>query len=113
MRGKGDSVVTKSYIKDYPRPQMVRSSWENLNGSWDFLFDDENAGEKGCWFKAFPSEQLTICVPFSYEKKMRGIGETQHHENVWYHKTVSVKAEALQGHVLLHFEGSDFETRVW
>ena len=32
--------MTKSYMKDYPRPQMVRSNWENLNGSWDFLFDD-------------------------------------------------------------------------
>ena len=36
----------KCYIKDYPRPQFVRTDWENLNGTWDFGFDDENAGEK-------------------------------------------------------------------
>lgn len=36
----------KCYIKDYPRPQFVRNDWENLNGTWDFGFDDENAGEK-------------------------------------------------------------------
>ena len=66
--------MTKSYMKDYPRPQMVRSNWENLNGSWDFLFDDENAGEKNGWFKAFPEEHRAICVPFSYETKLSGIG---------------------------------------
>lgn len=36
----------KCYIKDYPRPQFMRTDWENLNGTWDFGFDDENAGEK-------------------------------------------------------------------
>ena len=105
--------MTKSYMKDYPRPQMVRSNWENLNGSWDFLFDDENAGEKNGWFKAFPEEHRAICVPFSYETKLSGIGETEHHEMVWYHRKLSIKAEALKGHVLIHFEGSDFETRLW
>ena len=36
----------KCYIKDYPRPQFMRTDWENLNGTWDFGFDDENAGKK-------------------------------------------------------------------
>ena len=29
----------KSYIPDYPRPQFVRESWQNLNGTWNFAFD--------------------------------------------------------------------------
>ena len=33
-------------IKDYPRPQLVRNEWQNLNGKWNFIFDDENIGEK-------------------------------------------------------------------
>ena len=36
----------KCYIKDYPRPQFVRNNWENLNGTWDFGFDDANVGEQ-------------------------------------------------------------------
>ena len=32
----------KCYVKDYPRPQFVRDNWENLNGTWDFGFDDSN-----------------------------------------------------------------------
>lgn len=39
----------KCYKKDYPRPQFVRDNWQNLNGVWDFGFDDENEGEKECW----------------------------------------------------------------
>ena len=35
----------KCYKKDYPRPQFVREQWENLNGAWDFGFDDQNVGE--------------------------------------------------------------------
>ena len=41
----------KCYIKDYPRPQFVRNQWENLNGAWDFRFDDQNVGEKEKWYE--------------------------------------------------------------
>ena len=32
-------------IKDYPRPQFVRKEWQNLNGEWNFIFDDKREGE--------------------------------------------------------------------
>ena len=34
------------YRKEYPRPQFVRDEWINLNGEWDFEFDDLNKGQK-------------------------------------------------------------------
>ena len=37
------------YIKDYPRPQLVREEWVNLNGEWDFRFDDALEGESAKW----------------------------------------------------------------
>ena len=44
------------YIKDYPRPQFVRKEWHNLNGDWDFAFDDKNCGEREEWFcSGFPT----------------------------------------------------------
>lgn len=43
---------TQCYIKDYPRPQFVRKEWSNLNGDWDFAFDDEDRGEREGWFDA-------------------------------------------------------------
>lgn len=105
--------MTKCYIKDYPRPQFVRNAWENLNGTWDFSFDDEKLGEANLWFASFP-KQKEIQVPFSYETKLSGIGDETSHEHVWYHKTVFVSEEALQEkRVLLHLEGCDYITKVW
>ena len=47
----------KNYIKDYPRPQFVRKEWENLNGEWNFIFDDNNEGEVKEYFINFPKEK--------------------------------------------------------
>lgn len=104
----------KSYIKDYPRPQLVRTDWYTLNGSWNFAFDDSNLGETSKWMETFPDNPMIIQVPFSYETKASGIGDTSHHNNVWYQKNITVTAAQLQDHrLLLHFEGSDFLTKLW
>ncbi len=104
----------KSYIRDYPRPQLVRQSWTNLNGSWSFRFDDGDCGEDQKWYAAFPKDHREIRVPFTYETKLSGIGETEQHAQVWYGRTVEVTQAELEGRtVLLHFEGSDFVTKVW
>lgn len=101
------------YVKDYPRPQFVRSEWENLNGSWDFAFDDENIGESEGWFENLNAD-MEIQVPFTYETRLSGIGDEARHDNIWYHKTIMVDMAALDGKdLLLHFEGSDFVTKVW
>ena len=103
----------KSYIPDYPRPQLVRSSWENLNGSWNFAFDDEKQGLNKGWNQGVPAEK-TIQVPFAYETKASGIGDETIHSQVWYSRTVEVKEESLSGRrILFHFEGCDYRTTVW
>ena len=55
--------MTASYQKDYPRPMFVRKDWTNLNGEWDFAFDDDLAGWRKGWANAFP-KGLSIRVPF-------------------------------------------------
>lgn len=103
-----------SYIKNYPRPQLVRNTWTNLNGAWDFLFDDKNAGEDQKWYENFPEKKLEIQVPFTYETKLSGIEDQTVHKQVWYHRNIELTAEEITGKkVLLHFEGSDFITKLW
>lgn len=103
----------KCYIKDYPRPQFVRADWENLNGSWDFDFDDENAGEKEKWYQEFKGDKK-INVPFTYETKLSGIQDETRHDFIWYHRTINVDGVKLENNrYILHFEGSDFITKVW
>ena len=99
-------------IKNYPRPQFVRENWLNLNGEWDFIFDDENIGEKQKYYNNFPSS-IKIHVPFTYETKMSGINDETIHENIWYHKNISIQNNPTKETTILHFEGSDFITKVW
>jgi beta-galactosidase/beta-glucuronidase len=107
--------MMKSYQPGYPRPQFVRSadSWENLNGKWDFAFDDADEGITRAWFRSFP-ESRVICVPFTYETAKSGIGNTDPHGVVWYHRTILVEKNRRAGkRVMLHFEGSDYRTELW
>lgn len=103
----------KCYIKDYPRPQFVRNNWENLNGTWDFGFDDANVGEKEKWYQEFKGDKK-INVPFTYETKLSGIEDETRHDFIWYHRTINVDCVKLENNrYILHFEGSDFITKVW
>ena len=103
----------KCYIKDYPRPQFVRNNWVNLNGLWDFAFDDENRGEAESWQEGFAA-QHQINVPFTYETKLSGIHDESRHDHIWYHKTIQVDGSRLdKENIIIHFEGSDFETTLW
>lgn len=103
----------KCYKKDYPRPQFVRNQWENLNGTWDFCFDDKNVGETEKWYEDFKGE-LEIQVPFTFETKLSGIQDETRHDNIWYRRTIQVDGSKLKdNNYILHFEGSDFVTKLW
>ena len=79
-------------INNYPRPQFVRDSWLNLNGKWNFVFDDENIGEKKQFFNSFPNSS-EILVPFTYETKMSGINDETVHKNIWYSNDININVE--------------------
>lgn len=98
-------------IKNYPRPQFVRDSWLSLNCKWKFVFDDENVGEEKQFFNKFPNSN-EILVPFTYETKMSGINDETVHENIWYSNDININAEKNKS-IILHFEGSDFVTKLW
>lgn len=97
-------------INNYPRPQLVRNNWQNLDGEWDFVFDDENIGEKEEYFNKFPKGKK-ILVPFTYETELSGINDEKVHENIWYSNIIKLNKDNQRK--LIHFEGSDFITKVW
>ena len=85
---------------EYPRPQFVRETWLNLNGSWQFSFDQ-------------PSFDLDILVPFAYQSKLSGIGIDERHDVVWYGREFDLREDWLKGRILLHFGAVDYCCRVW
>ncbi|RED40470.1 glycoside hydrolase family 2 protein [Paenibacillus sp. VMFN-D1] len=105
-------MTTRGYIKDYPRPQFVRGDWMSLNGTWDFRFDDHNAGEQERWQETF-AETHKINVPFTYETRLSGIGIEEFHPYVWYNKKVHIPKEAGGKRVILHFQAVDHVAKVW
>ncbi|KRF04192.1 glycoside hydrolase family 2 [Paenibacillus sp. Soil766] len=105
-------MTTKKYVKNYPRPQFLRDNWVDLNGEWNFGFDDANAGEANRWPRSFGGDRKII-VPFTYETKASGIGEEAHHSFVWYNRKLDIPSEADDKRIVLHFQAVDYIAKVW
>ena len=97
---------------EYPRPEFVREDWLNLNGTWEFEFDDDNAGLHERWHegKAFSRR---IVVPFTFESRLSGIGDTSIHEVVWYRRTFKLPSTYQGRRILLNFGAVDYKAAVW
>lgn len=97
---------------NYPRPLLYRENWANLNGEWDFAFDDGNAGLLNGWNHGFvPTHRIR--VPFTYETRASGVGDTAVHPVVWYQTRIDVSDLKPDETILMHFEGCDHLTQVF
>jgi len=93
-------------LPEYPRPQLVRSEWLNLNGLWQFQASATN--------DAVPAGQkLTgkILVPFPMESALSGVME--YHARSWYRRTFIVPGKWSGQHIILHLDAVDWESEVF
>jgi hypothetical protein len=103
----GKEVTPANVWQQYPRPQMQRTTWMNLNGIWDYavLTKGQSAPAK------FDGQ---ILVPFCLESSLSGVGKpllpTQ---ELWYTKKFTVPATWAGKDVVLHFDAVDWETKLW
>jgi beta-galactosidase/beta-glucuronidase len=98
---------------EYPRPQFERADWLNLNGPWEFEFDDRNAGLDQGWGGGERTFGRTITVPFCFESRASGIGDVTFHPWIWYRRNVTVPAAWQGRRVLLNFGAVDYRAMVW
>jgi beta-galactosidase/beta-glucuronidase len=91
---------------------FVREEWMNLNGEWEFAFDDKDRGLKQGWCDGRKLKRK-IVVPFAYQCELSGVNDKGIHEVVWYARTIEPPIGWRGRDLLLHFGAVDYRTTVW
>ncbi|GGT15972.1 LamG-like jellyroll fold domain-containing protein [Streptomyces chromofuscus] len=108
----GDRLDTRNPLPEYPRPQLVRSTWKNLNGPWQFSAAE--AGEQPVFGKDLDER---IVVPFPVESQLSGL--ERHEDHMFYRRLVTVPKNWKVGkdgrgnRLKLNFGAVDYQARVW
>lgn len=96
----GEKLDRKAPLREYPRPQLRRDSYLNLNGLWDYAITDTADFP--------PAFEGSICVPFSPESELSGVfrqlGTEQY---LHYRRSVDFPEGFFKGRMLLHFGAVD------
>lgn len=100
----GKELTPDNAWQEYPRPQMERKGWTNLNGIWSYAITEREAAKPEQWNGG-------ILVPFAPESQLSGVGRMlEPTEALWYQRKFSTDGK---GRTLLHFEAVDYESTIW
>src|SRR5215210_2376080 len=117
-RERGSSPAPRP---EYPRTQFRRADWSNLNGEWGFAFDDTDVGLANGWHRATAEDLRSggspfgrrIVVPYAYQARLSGIGDTSFHDVVWYARSFEAPPTKDEDRLFLHFGAVDYRATVW
>ncbi len=92
---------------EYPRPQMVRPHWTNLNGLWDCAIVAKDADQPASW-------DGKILVPFAAESALSGVKKpVLPDQRLWYRRSFTLPTVLSNERLLLHFGAVDWQCRLW
>jgi beta-galactosidase/beta-glucuronidase len=100
-------IDPKSSLPEYPRPQMSRDAWQNLNGLWDYALKPVGSNIPA-------SFDGKILVPYPVESSLSGVMKTVgEKQELWYHRSFTVPSGWKGKDVMLHFGAVDWKADVW
>lgn len=93
--------------QEYPRPQMVRANWKNLNGLWDYAITTKDQVKPS-------SYEGKILVPFAVESALSGVGKRVGKDSLlWYRTSFNLPSSMKAKNILLHFGAVDWQAQVF
>ena len=100
-------ITPENAWREYPRPQLVRQQWQNLNGMWDYVITPKTAPQP-------TSFQGQILVPFCVESTLSKVTKSlSPDQRLWYRRNVTIPRDWNGQRVLLHFGAVDYECNLW
>ena len=101
-----ETIDPSAVLQEYPRPQMVRGEWKNLNGLWDYAIISSDSDPQGtaCLTEA---SQGKILVPYCVESSLSGVGRFPSPDSLLLYRTEFKLPKWNSDRVLLHFGAVD------
>lgn len=104
----GENLTPETAWRSYPRPQLKRAEWQNLNGLWSCDVTSMDVQMKDVAFKK------EILVPFCIESSLSGLAEQFGPEDrLWYRRSFTVSPAWKGKNIVLHFGAVDYSCEVY
>ncbi len=121
---KGDKIKTifsekvdpNNPLPEYPRPNLIRESWLNLNGLWDYTITDISNTEIP---NSFPEK---ILVPFPLESSLSGVMKQLTEKQIlWYYKKFKIPKDWIikeendkkKNKIIINFGAIDWSSEIY
>lgn len=103
----GENIDPNNVLPEYPRPQLVRGEWINLNGLWDYAIKPANEEMP----EIFDGK---ILVPFAVESALSGVGKSVGKDDaLWYSREFKLPKEWKNSRIRLNFGAVDWKAEVY